>query len=124
MEKLKFYQKVETIATVSWLCMDFCWMSNYVVASMIFATIAICFSYLAVGTYADGKKSEFSLLGASFFWVEMNTAWMCGEMMKEEWLVTIGRFSFLIVLGFLFAAFYYNKKESNEQVDFKRLKIK
>lgn len=124
MRNFKFYQKAETVATVSWLLMDFCWMSNYIIASIIFSTASICFSYLSVKTYFDRKKSEFFLLVASFFWVFMNSLWMCGEISKEFWIIVIAKISFFIVLLFLYIAFYYVKKENNEQAEFKRLKIK
>lgn len=116
-------QTCETIATISWLLMDFCWTSEYMIASWIFSFFALTFSILALFTYVGEKKSEKHILIASLMWVTMNSLWLWGDDLKIEWLSITARVFFVLAAVFIILSIVESKKEG-EPIDFKRLKIK
>lgn len=113
----------ETIATISWLLMDFCWTSEYMIVSWIFSIIALSLSIVAVVSYMEDKKSERYILLASLMWVTMNSLWMWGEDLAIEWLSMIGRIFFLAAAAFIIFSLREARREGNP-IDLKRLKIK
>ena len=121
--KNKLYQNLETIATISWLGMDFCWMSKYSFLAWALSFFAISFSLGSIFTFVDAKKSEVCLLLAGLYWILMNSAWMWGDDLGKEWLVFVAKIYFLISLLLVIFALISSRKE-NEPIDFKRLKIK
>ena len=121
--KNKLYQNLETVATISWLLMDFCWMSKYILISCVMALIALTFSCCSIFFYKGKSKSETCMLSASFFWILMNSTWMCADIPGEEYLIDQAKIYFVISLIMVIIALIIAKIE-NEKVDFKRLKLK
>ncbi|TXI88524.1 MAG: hypothetical protein E6Q36_05390 [Chryseobacterium sp.] len=120
---MKKYQILESIATMSWLLMDFCWMSKWLFLATILSNFTLFFSIFAMSFYNGNKKSEETLLWASLSWVLMNTLWMYSEIQGFEYLIGIAKICFvstIIFIGIAIYFFYYEK----ENTEFKRLKIK
>lgn len=121
--KKDLYLILETIGTISWILMDFCWMSKFQFFSYVFSTIAIIASVGAIIFYNNNKKSERLILGASWLWIMMNTSWMIGEDYERPWLLILAKIYFIISIIIIIFAVIISKKE-NEKIDFKRLKLK
>lgn len=120
---MKKYQILESVATISWLLMDFCWMSKWVVAASIFSAFTLLTSLLAMGFYDGEKSSEETLLWASLSWVLMNTLWMYSEVPSFEYLFGLAQFCFVATIIFIGIAIYFFHSEKQD-TEFKRLKIK
>ena len=119
----KQYQKFETIATLGWILMDFCWMSKHIYFAYIFSVVAISMSWLALMSYDGCKKSENLILGASWMWVSMNALWMLGDEFGLSWLITIAYVFFAVTIILVVLALIASKKD-DDNINFKRLKIK
>lgn len=116
------YNRLETISTVCWLLMDFCWMSTWNTAALIVGIASIVFSYLALEAYKEDKLSEKLLLGANFVWIVMNTSWMLGDTTGKPFMITIAKGLFVISLIMVGLAFYFSSK-NNEKLTFKRFRL-
>lgn len=121
--KIKFFQIFETIATLSWLGMDFCWMNKYQTTALMLSLLALIFSIMAIVYYDGKKKSEVLILSASFFWVLMNSSWMIGEDSQNTIFTHISTWCFITSILMIVVAIIISRSEG-EQIDFKRLKIK
>lgn len=115
--------KLETVGTISWLLMDFCWSSEYMIPAWIFSLIALFFSIWALLSYDGNSKSEQYLLGASWMWVMMNSTWLWGDDLNIWWFLVLAKIYFLIAAVLIVLSFRAAKKEG-VVVDLKRLKIK
>lgn len=115
--------KLETVSTISWLLMDFCWSSEYMIPAWIFSIIALFFSILALLSYSGKSKSEHYLLGASWMWVMMNSTWLWGDDLNIWWFLVLAKIYFVIAAVLIIISFISAKKEG-VVVDLKRLKIK
>ncbi len=113
----------ETIATISWLLMDFCWTSEYMIPSWIFSMSALVFSVIAYAFYEGEKRSEKFVLCASLMWVIMNSMWMWGDDLKIEWVTLCARLFFLAAAVLIVLSIREARKEG-KPIDLKRLKIK
>lgn len=120
--KLSF-QNAETIGVISWLLMDFCWSSGYMVLAWIFSLVALFFSIVAVISYDGKNKSEHYLLAASWMWVMMNSHWMWSEYLGINWLLWAAKVYFLVTIVLIIMYIKASKKEGNK-VELKRLKLK
>lgn len=116
-------QTLETIATISWLLMDFCWTSEYSALAWIFSATALTFSFLAILFYEGDKKSEKHILMASLMWVTMNSFWMWGDDLKFDWMQLVAKACFLVTAALIILSIREAKKEG-EPINLKRLKIK
>lgn len=115
--------RLETTSTISWLLMDFCWSSEYMIPAWIFSFIALFFAIWALLSYTGDSKSEYYLLGASWMWVMMNSTWLWGDDLKIWWLLILAKICFLIAIILINLSFRLAKKEG-VVLDLKRLKIK
>ncbi|MEK6828563.1 MAG: hypothetical protein AABY15_00355 [Nanoarchaeota archaeon] len=116
-------QNSETIATISWLLMDFCWTSEYMIAAWVFSMLALSFSIIALLFYDGEKKSEKYILIASLSWVTMNSLWMYGDDLKIDWMSMVAKLFFIVAAVFIVISIKEAKKEG-KPIDLKRLKIK
>lgn len=120
---MKKYQVFESIATISWLLMDFCWMSKCVKLASIFSMCSIILTVLAM-IYFNGKKdSEGVLIIASLGWVLMNSFWMYSEIPGFTYALTLAKICFIGTILFVGIAIYCSIIEKDD-TEFKRLKIK
>lgn len=115
--------KLETTATISWLLMDFCWSSEYMIPAWIFSLIALFFSVWALLSYNGNKKSEKYVLAASWMWVMMNSSWLWGDDLNIWWFLLLAKIYFVVAAILIVLSFRIAKKEGNI-IDLKRLKIK
>lgn len=115
--------KLETVSTISWLLMDFCWSSEYMIPAWIFSIIALFFSIWALLSYSGNSKSEHYLLGASWMWVMMNSTWLWGDDLNIWWFLVLAKIYFVIAAVLIIISFRLARKEG-VVVDLKRLKIK
>lgn len=116
-------QRLETISTISWLLMDFCWSSEYMILSWIFSFIALTFAILAFFSYDGTSKGERYLLGASCTWVMMNSVWLWGDTLKIGLFLVLAKIFFIATAILIVVSFMVSKREGVD-VDLKRLKIK
>lgn len=126
MPKIKPYQILETIGTILWFCMDFCWMSKYQTAAWIFSFIATGILLATViECTVDNRCSRTELLVviASFDWFAMNSCWMFAEDTNSVFLLTLAKFWFVIAAIFVIIATFISHKDK-EHPNVKRLKIK
>ena len=121
--KNKLYITLETISTVCWLLMDFCWMSKYVRLASFFSIFAITFSCLSIILYKGNSTSELIILVTSLMWIMMNSFWMSGDELNQDWLISIAKIIFVVSLILVLIAVIVSKKE-NKSINFNRLKIK
>ena len=115
--------RLETISTISWLLMDFCWSSEYMIPAWIFSLIALFFSIWALLSYTGTNKSELYLLAASWMWVMMNSTWLWGDDLNIWWFLILAKVYFVIAAILIIMSFIMAKKEG-VMVDLKRLKVK
>lgn len=113
----------ETIGTMFWLLMDFCWMSDYKVIASISAALACCFLLCAFIFYKSSKWNDFLSYVASFFWCLMNSYWMLSDFLKDESLLVTSKCIFVFTVILSLIILYLNKRE-NKEVNFTRFKIK
>lgn len=116
------YQTYETIGTISWLTMDFCWMSGYMTLAYIVSIISILSTIISIFKFNGKNKSEKRLLIVSFMWVFMNTLWMTGESLSKPWIVTSAKFVFVLSMIMTIITIITARKEK-ETIDFKRFKV-
>jgi hypothetical protein len=116
-------QTSETIATIGWLLMDFCWTSEYKIPAYLCSSVALAFSFMAIFFYEDGKRSEKLLLLASLMWVTMNSFWMWGDFLKISWMPIVAKICFAIT-AFMIVLSIREARKEGESIDLKRLKIK
>lgn len=126
MPKIKLYQMLETIGTILWFCMDFCWMSKYQTSAWIFSFIAAGILFATViSCIIDNRcsRTELFIAIASFDWFAMNSCWMFAEDTNSVSLLTLAKFWFVIAAVFVIIATFMSHKYK-ERIDIKRLKIK
>jgi len=119
----KPYIFCETIGTISWLLMDFSWMSGYKIASEISGFVAAVFLIAAFWLFNGRKVTERLSYAASFLWCIMNFLWMGSEYYHQTSMLAIAKGIFLIasILIILILILGTIKKDLP---DIKRLKIK
>lgn len=94
------HQKLDTTSTISWLLMDFCWLSEYMTMGLIFSLIAIVFSISSIIVFKGDRVDKYALF-ASLMWVLMNSIWMYGDSLELNWLTIIAKIMFLMAIIFV-----------------------
>lgn len=123
MKLTKSYVLCETAGTVSWLIMDYSWMSGYRIMSEIFGLIAIFLLIAAFWLFKGKKLSDRLSYVASFLWCIMNFLWMKSEYLQSELLLGFAKFIFIDASIFVILIVISSKIEKSLP-DIKRLKIK
>lgn len=113
----------ETIGTLAWLLMDFCWLSNYQYMAKFSAVLAYVFLMCAFLFYKAPKWSEFLSYVASFLWCSMNSCWMMSDFSGDKSLLVWAKWIFVITALLSVWIIYLSKKE-NEEINFTRYKVK
>lgn len=120
----KLIKNLDTISTIAWLSMDFCWMTDYTFLSSAFGLISLLAAVVAtIMLSRQDKASEFYLGMASSYWISMNMFWMIGDQLEFSLSFTVAKICFAISIICLIIALVFSKKEGGK-IDFKRLKIK
>ena len=123
MKNFKIHILLETIGTICWLLMDYCWMCGHVETSSwvgFIALMSLLFSFL----FYDGNKVISRLSYAtSFLWCLMNNFWMQSEYTELKHLLILAKGIFIIA-SILLILLLVLSKIKKELPDIKRLKIK
>ena len=113
----------ETVGTISWLLMDFSWMSGYKIMSEVSGFVAIVFLISAFCFFKGRKVSERISYAATFLWAIMNFSWMESEYHHSSLCLSFAKFIFVIASIFVILIVILSRLEKGLP-DIKRLKIK
>ena len=121
--KTRIYETFESLGSVGWLLMDFCWMAEFKNVCWYVTAIPLFFLTASVIFYNKESKSERIVLLSSLSWFLMNMLWMMHDLTEnKDWLLLGAKICFGIAIIFVILAFYFARKE-NKKIDFRRMKI-
>jgi len=113
----------ETVGTISWLLMDFSWMSGYKIMSETAGFLAVVFLISAFLLFKGRKVTERLSYAATFLWVAMNFLWMESDYFHSALTLSLAKFIFVLASIFVILIVILSRLEKGLP-DIKRLKIK